>query len=461
MAFQKHNFVTGHVLTANEMNEIEDGIKTLENANPSAVVTSVNGQTGVVNLNYDDVGALPKTTKIPSKTNELTNDSGYITNATSDLINYFLKSETYTREDINKLIAQVPKFSISVVSALPADNISNTTIYLVGGGESGDLYTEYIYVDGAWELLGKQQVDLTGYAKETWVTTQLGSYLKASELESAINTALAQAAASGQFDGEDGVGIAGVSVSREPDEYGYYYITLELTDGHAQAIPYRNGKDGKTPVRGTDYWTDADQEAIVQQVIAALGTPVFGTVDADNNIILSGALADGTYVVKYEDAEGNVTEIGTIVHSDTTNLADPSSAEWLVNKRLNSSGAVVDAAAYGAGGAVTNFIPCKNGDVIRVKGLNISNYYADTNGTASRGFAYFYAENKSTIIAKNVPADGNGWVYSNGIWTYTVGTSLTAVSGSNSDIRYARLTGIYYSGYTAQDVVITVNQEIS
>lgn len=73
-----------------------------------------------------------------------------------------------------------------------------------------------------------------------------------------------------------------------------------------------NGKDGKTPVKGTDYWTEADQESIVQQVITALGTPVFGRVDAENNIILSGALADGTYTIKYEDADGNMTEIGTI-----------------------------------------------------------------------------------------------------------------------------------------------------
>lgn len=72
------------------------------------------------------------------------------------------------------------------------------------------------------------------------------------------------------------------------------------------------GTDGKTPVRGTDYWTEADQEAIVQQVIAALGTPVFGSVDENKHITLSGHLADGTYTLKYEDADGNVTEIGTI-----------------------------------------------------------------------------------------------------------------------------------------------------
>ena len=44
-------------------------------------VTSVNGQTGDVVLNAESVGALPSTTKIPSATSDLTNDSGYITAA--------------------------------------------------------------------------------------------------------------------------------------------------------------------------------------------------------------------------------------------------------------------------------------------------------------------------------------------------------------------------------------------
>lgn len=42
-------------------------------------VTSVNGQTGDVNLTAEDVNALSKDTKIPSKTSDLTNDSGYLT----------------------------------------------------------------------------------------------------------------------------------------------------------------------------------------------------------------------------------------------------------------------------------------------------------------------------------------------------------------------------------------------
>ena len=44
-------------------------------------VTSVNNKTGAVSLSASDVGALPSTTVIPSKTSDLTNDSGFITSA--------------------------------------------------------------------------------------------------------------------------------------------------------------------------------------------------------------------------------------------------------------------------------------------------------------------------------------------------------------------------------------------
>ena len=45
-------------------------------------VNSVNGQTGDVVLDADDVGALPDSTAIPSKTSDLVNDAGYISSFT-------------------------------------------------------------------------------------------------------------------------------------------------------------------------------------------------------------------------------------------------------------------------------------------------------------------------------------------------------------------------------------------
>ena len=187
----------------------------------------------------EDVNELPEYPQVPTKISELENDSGFITKVVSDLANYYPKSQTFTRDEINAKISAIPKFAIEVVSSLPTSNISVTTVYLVGGGSGNDLYTEYIYANGKWEILGAQTVDLTGYATETWVITQLGSYLKQSELEAAINSALADAKASGEFKGDKG-------------DKG------------------EKGADGKTPVKGTDYFTPAEKAEMVNAVIAAL-----------------------------------------------------------------------------------------------------------------------------------------------------------------------------------------------
>ena len=220
------------------------------------------------------------------------------------------------------------------------------------------------------------------------------------------------------------------------------------------------GPAGYTPVKGVDYWTPADQESIVQQVIAALGTPVFGTVDADNNIILSGELADGTYTVKYEDAEGNLVDIGTIEQGGITNLADPTSADWMENYRINSSGAPVFADAGGNMGiinSVANFIPCKNGDVIRVKGLDIA-YYQTSETSAGKTNMWYYKADKTTSVTKIVVVDNSSiFVQSGDTFTFTVGNG---VSSGADQIAYIRPFGRYMPGYTKNDVIITVNEEI-
>ena len=68
-------------------------------------------------------------------------------------------------DDLKDLIDLLPKFDIEVVQTLPTSDISETTIYLVPAQKTGsrDLYSEYIYVNNTWELLGVQRVDLDNY----------------------------------------------------------------------------------------------------------------------------------------------------------------------------------------------------------------------------------------------------------------------------------------------------------
>ena len=88
----------------------------------------------------------------------------YITNAVDNLINYYLKSETYTRSEVKDLIGSLTHINIRVVSSID-DVTEPNVIYLVpvSGGESNDYYNEYILVNGSPELIGNTRVDLSDY----------------------------------------------------------------------------------------------------------------------------------------------------------------------------------------------------------------------------------------------------------------------------------------------------------
>lgn len=57
------------------------------------------------------------------------------------------------------------------------------------------------------------------------------------------------------------------------------------------------------------------QDEIVRRVVDILGASVYGVVDANNSIIFRGYLANSTYTLSYEDADGNIVDGGTITVS--------------------------------------------------------------------------------------------------------------------------------------------------
>ena len=66
--------------------------------------------------------------------------------------------------ELEENISRIPRFKITVVESLPTEDISETTVYLVKDmNGDNNLYSEYIYVNGEWEILGKYKVDLTNY----------------------------------------------------------------------------------------------------------------------------------------------------------------------------------------------------------------------------------------------------------------------------------------------------------
>ena len=72
-------------------------------------------------------------------------------------------------------VSAIPKFAIKVVTDLPTENISESTIYLKAHEHgTGDSYDEYIYTAGKWEKIGNTDIDLSGYLKSA---DAAGTYL--------------------------------------------------------------------------------------------------------------------------------------------------------------------------------------------------------------------------------------------------------------------------------------------
>ena len=102
--------------------------------------------------------------------NDLTQD---VTNLGKDLdavetslTNVYTKTETDSA--IATAIAAVDHLSREIVETLPENaNVNKNVIYMVRreDGTGQDVYNEYMYINGAWEIIGDTSVDLTGYAK--------------------------------------------------------------------------------------------------------------------------------------------------------------------------------------------------------------------------------------------------------------------------------------------------------
>ena len=180
------------------------------------------------------LGELKNAIDNKANTADIPDVSQFITRAVSDLINYYAKSAIDDKiTELEGKISAIPKFSVSVVSARPTEGINETTIYLVKtGDDSENLYTEYIFVNGSWETLGTQALNLTGYATESWVNTKIANFVteaRVNELIEAVAIKTAEAAnklstarkisISGDITGEttfDGSADANIPVALKP-----------------------------------------------------------------------------------------------------------------------------------------------------------------------------------------------------------------------------------------------------
>ena len=123
-----------------------------------------------------------------------------------NLVNYYLKSETFTKSEVNALIAAVQQFTYVSVAELPTASAETMNkIYLVPSTnpQTKNVKDEYITISTtdqgtttySWEQIGTTTIDLSGYytsqQTDAAINTALSAYSTTTQMNAAIATAIA------------------------------------------------------------------------------------------------------------------------------------------------------------------------------------------------------------------------------------------------------------------------------
>lgn len=115
---------------------------------------------------------------IPTKTSDLNNDSGFIDNSVNNLANYYKKTETYTKAEVDSKVSSVYKYkgSVATFGDLPSTGQVIGDVYNVE--EDG---SNYAWNGTIWDKLGGE-IDLSDYYTKSQTDTLLGGKVDNSTL---------------------------------------------------------------------------------------------------------------------------------------------------------------------------------------------------------------------------------------------------------------------------------------
>lgn len=270
-------------------------------------------------------------------------------------------------------------------------------------------------------------------------------------------------------------------VSGTPTEHCFDVVTVDVDGGmiyctrigagEDRAISMNLAKIYSVTKNFTNVGIDFTGNSITHgdEFYVVLSASVGYTLDTESVSVTMGGV-DITETAFDGDCDINIPSVtGDIVITATaskdvlyTNHADPASEEWVENGRLSQSGSSVSTLD---GGIVTNYIPCKSGDIIRIKGMNP--LWGDIACTANASAAWFADANKAKVgaivLVSNI-AEGalvrndSDFDVEYTVGGYKSGATNNYLPSDMSVVAYMRFCG-HITG-SASDVIITVNEEI-
>lgn len=133
----------------------------LPTVNDATLTITQNG-TAVATFSANASSNVSAAITVPTATSDLTNDSDYQTG-------------TQVSSAIATAISGITGISFEIVQTLPATGDAGT-IYLVPNSGSGtNIYDEYVYVNNSWEQIGTTAADFTDVAYYDSVNNQLSA----------------------------------------------------------------------------------------------------------------------------------------------------------------------------------------------------------------------------------------------------------------------------------------------
>lgn len=237
-----------------------------------------------------------------------------ITSAVSNLQNYYLKTETYTKTEIEDLIGQTVGVTIEIVEELPTEGQSNVIYFLPT--ETTDVYSQYIYTTDGWILIGSTTVDLSNYYTKTQVDTLLTAKQDKLTIDSfptslsnnpvasgGVYTAIAQMQSQFQYS---------TMPTASADNLGYVYQYIGTTGTYTQNMFYRCIYDDTL---GEYQWKEVIFNATVT-VDSAIDSTSENPVQ---NKVIKAALDEKQDIIQYSTMPSAQDNLGKIVqYSGTT-----------------------------------------------------------------------------------------------------------------------------------------------
>ena len=295
-------------------------------------------------------------------------------------------TQTQTDTKIAEAVAAADHLKREIVESLPdVGDADENTIYMVpqGGstsdpGTSASHYNEYMLINGAFELIGSSQVDLSGYATETFVTNAINAL-------DVADTAVANQYVS-QVVETDGK----IAVTRAP------LPVTSVTEGSANGTIAVNSTDVKVHGLGSAAYTEASAYEAAGAAAAAIAAldktdsaqagQYVSAVSQENGIITvtraqlpaAATLVEGTTngTVKFNGTDVPVHGLGSAAFTESGDYATA------------AQGALADTALQKADittGTANGTIAVEGTDVA-VKGLGTAAYTASTAyATAAQG----------------------------------------------------------------------------